>query len=147
MVVIYMGWKQLIKYFMLVTFWPSIFKDCVEAIKKFHLYQLYMKKMHAHTTPLHPIMTVGPFAKWGIDFLTCHPTLAARHKYIIVAVGYFSKWVEDIPTFSNDGKTTALFMFNHIIVHFGVPKEIVTNHGSYFQISMMKELSTILGFK
>ena len=40
-----------------------------------------------------------------------------------------------------------LFTFNHIIVRFGVPKQLVIEHGSHFQNAMMIELSTHLGFR
>jgi hypothetical protein len=36
-----------------------------------------------HPTPLHPMVLVGPFVKWGIDFMTCHPHSARGHGYII----------------------------------------------------------------
>jgi hypothetical protein len=39
------------------------------------------------------------------------------------------KWVEAMTTFENNGKTTGLFLFNHVIAHFGVPQAIVTDHG------------------
>jgi transposase InsO family protein len=38
-------------------------------------------------------------------------------------------------------------MFNQIIARFGIPREIVTDHGSHFQNKMMKELALKLGFK
>ena len=69
------------------------------------------------------------------------------HKYIIVAVDYFTKWVEAMPTFTNHGKMNSIFIINHIIACFVVPKVIVTDHGSDFQNTMMIELSTNLGFK
>ena len=40
-----------------------------------------------------------------------------------------------------------LFFFNQIIARFGIPKEIVTGHGSHFQNSMMTELTTMLEFR
>jgi len=51
-----------------------------------------------------------------------------------------------MPTFLNDGCTASLFFFNHIITCFGIPKSIVTDHGSHFQNQMMSELHTKLGF-
>ena len=57
------------------------------------------------------------------------------------------KWAEAMPTFKSDGETTAFFVFNHIIARFGIPKVIVTDHGSHFQNSMMMELTTMLGFR
>ena len=52
-----------------------------------------------------------------------------------------------MPTYAKDGKIVALFLFNHIIVRFGVPQAIVTDHGSHFQNKLMLELSTKLGFR
>ena len=64
----------------------------------------------------------------------------------IMAVDYFTKWTEAIPTYAEDGKTAALFLFNHIIARFRIPRAIVTDHGSHFQKKMMAELSIKLGF-
>ena len=66
------------------------------------------------------------------------------HHYIIVSVDYFKKWEEAMPTYSNDAKTTMLFLFNHIIAWFGIPKSIVTNHGMHFCNAMMAELTSML---
>ena len=85
--------------------------------------------------------------KWGIDYVTCNLASAGGHKYIIVAVDYFMKWVEAMPTFKDNGETTTFFMFNQIIARFGIPKVIVTDHGSHFQNHMMTELTTMLRFR
>jgi hypothetical protein len=87
------------------------------------------------------MVSIGPFAKCGIDFMTCHPHSAEGHGYIIVAVDYFMKWAEVMPTFDNTGKTATLFIFNHVIARFGVPQAIVTNHISHFRNFMMSELT------
>ena len=62
----------------------------------------------------------------------CKPTLAEGHGYIIVVMDYFTKWVEAMPTYAEDGKTTTLFLCYHVIARFGVPQAIVTDHGSHF---------------
>jgi transposase InsO family protein len=63
-----------------------------------------------------------------------------------VVIDYFTKWEEAMPTYSNDEKIAKLFIFNHIIARFGVPKSIVTDHGSHFCNNMMTELSTLFHF-
>ena len=103
--------------------------------------------MRSPPAPLHPITTVGPFAKWGIDYMICNPHSAGGHTSIIVAVDYFTKWAEAIPTYNNTRKTATLFLFNHIITRFGVPQSIVTNHGSHFRDHMMVELTSKLGLR
>lgn len=128
-------------------FRPSIFKDCMNSIKKFHAYQIFSRKMRAHLAPLFPVITVGPFTKWGIDFMTCNPNSAGGHHYIMVVMDYFTKWDEAMPTIHNDGETAAYFVSNQIISCFGITRDLVTNHGSHFHKNMMTELSTMLGFR
>jgi hypothetical protein len=113
-------------------FCPTIFKDCIEVVERCHPCKIFTKKMHSHPAPMFPFIIVGHFIKWGVDFMTCHPTSARRQCYVIVSIKYFTKWVQAMPTFSNDGETTTLFIFNHVIARFWVPREIVTDHGSHF---------------
>jgi hypothetical protein len=128
-------------------FWPSLFKDCITAVQKCHACQTYNNKIRSHPAPLHPVVSIGPFVKWGIDFMTCNPHSAGGHGYIIVAMDYFTKWAEAMPTFDNTRKTATLFIFNHIITRFGIPQAIVTDHGSHFQNFMMSELTDKLGLR
>ena len=67
------------------------------------------------------------------------------HHYIIAIVDYFTKWVEAMPMFKDDGETATLFLVNQIIARFSVLREIVTDHGSHFQNQMMIELTSNLG--
>jgi hypothetical protein len=128
-------------------FWPTIFKDCIEAVKKCHPCQVFTPKMCSHPDPLHPVITIGPFTKSGIDFIDCNPTLVGVHQHIIMVVNYFTKWAKAMPTMKSDEKTTYFFVFNQIIARFGIPSEIVTDHGSHFQNEMMIEIASNLGFK
>jgi hypothetical protein len=88
--------------------------------------------MRVHPTPMFPIIIVGPFTKWGIDYTTCNPPSARGHRYIIITVDYFTKWVEAMPTFKYYGETAALFLFNQIISRFDILRDIVTDHGRHF---------------
>ena len=124
--------------------WPTIFKDCISSVKKFHPCQIFSRKMCTHPAPLHPVVAICPFAKSGIDFTTCNPPSIAGHHYIIVAVDYFTKWEEAMPTYTNDAKTTALFLFNHVIARFSIPKSIVIDHGTHFCNAMKAELTGML---
>ena len=126
-------------------FWPTIFKYCIFAIKSYHACQIYDRKTRLPPTPLDLFIVVGPVSKWAIEFMTCNPTLAGGHGYIIVVVDYFTKWAEAMPTLNNSGKTIALFFFNHVVAWFGVPQAIVTDHGVHFFNHMMVELTTKLG--
>lgn len=104
-------------------------------------------KQDTPPTPLHPVITVGPFSKWGIDFMTCTSHSAEGHGYIIVVVNYFTKWAEAMPTYNVEGLTITQLLFNHAIAPFGVPQAIVTNHGSHFHQHMMEKLTAQLGLR
>eukprot|EP00253_Pinus_taeda_P026510 PITA_26510 len=126
-------------------FWPTMFKDCITTVRSCHACQIFNRKTRIPPAPLQPVVAIGPFSKWGIDFMTCNPTSAGGHGYIIVTVDYFTKWVEAMLTLNNNGETTALFFFNHVVSRFGVPRAIVTDHGSHFRNHMMVELAAKLG--
>jgi len=102
-------------------FWPTMFKDCITAVRSCHACQIFYNKTRRPPAPLQPIVAVGPFAKWGIDFMTCNPTSTRGHGYIIVVVDYFTKWAEAMPTLDNTGETATLFFFNHVVTRFGIP--------------------------
>ena len=73
-----------------------------------------------------------------------NPILANGHKHIIVAVDYFTKWAEAMPTFDYKVETIAHFFFNHVITWFGVPKQLVSDHGAHFQDAVWDKLTTML---
>jgi transposase InsO family protein len=52
-----------------------------------------------------------------------------------------------MPRVKSNGKIGAFFVFNQIIARFGIPSEIVIDHGSHFHNEMMEELEAELGFK
>ena len=97
--------------------------------------------------PLHPIIVVGPFTKWGVNFITCNPHTTRGHGYIILAVDYFTIWANAMPTFVADGKIAATFKFNHAIANFSVPQAIIIEHGIHFRNIMMIEISDQLGLR
>ena len=104
--------------------------------------QIFDHKICMLLAPMHPVIIVGPLAKWGIDFMTCNPRSIGGHGYIIVTIDYFTKLAEVMPTFNNIGETTSFFFSNHVISRFGVPQAIVTDHGKNFCNNMMNELTS-----
>ena len=64
-----------------------------------------------------------------------------------MVIDYFTKWAKDIPIFNCKFDTVARFFFNHIITRFGVPQQIVSDHGAHFEDTVWTELSTMLNFE
>jgi hypothetical protein len=84
--------------------------------------------------PLTPIIPIGLFAKWGIDFIgpISPASRATRSRYIILATDYASKWVEAKATRKNDGKTAGQFLYECVLMRFGAPWELVSDRGKHF---------------
>ena len=80
---------------------------------------------------MHPILEVELFDLWGIDFLGPFPA-SYSNLYILLAVNYVSKWVEAIPTRTNDAKVVAKFLRSNIFSRFGTPRALITDNGTHF---------------
>ena len=63
--------------------------------------------------PLTPILIIEIFDCWGLDFMGPFPP-SCGYLYILLAVDYVSKWVESIPTRTNDHKIVLKFLKEHI---------------------------------
>ena len=81
--------------------------------------------------PISTILEVKLFDLWGMDFIGPFPPSFSQ-LYILLAVDYVSKWVEAIPTRTNDTRVVAKFLHNHIFTQFGTPRALITNEGTHF---------------
>ena len=59
--------------------------------------------------PLNPIIEIELFDVWGIDFMDLSPNLFGN-QYILVVLDYVSKWLEAIPSKTNDNKVVIKFL-------------------------------------
>ena len=79
---------------------------------------------------MHPILEVELFDLWGLDFMGPFPP-SYNNLYILLAVDYVSKWVEAIPTRTNDAKVVAQFLRSHIFSQFGTPRALIIDNGTH----------------
>ena len=81
--------------------------------------------------PLQPISEVELFDIWGMDFMGPFPS-SFSNLYILLAIDYVSKWVEAIPTQTNDAKVVASFLRSYIFTRFGTPRALIKYGGTHF---------------
>ena len=62
------------------------------------------------------------------------------HLYILLAVDYVSKWVEAIPTRTNDASVVVKFLRNQIFTRFGAPRALITDGGTQFCNKMVDKV-------
>ncbi|RVW47388.1 hypothetical protein CK203_105894 [Vitis vinifera] len=90
---------------------------------------------------LHVLTSPWPFSIWGIDIIgKVSPKSSSGHEFILVAIDYFTKWVEAASYARLTSARAASFIKSHIICHYGVPHELISDRGVYFQA----EVDTLL---
>ena len=81
--------------------------------------------------PLTLILIIEILYSWGLDFIG--PFLpSCGYLYILLTVDYVSKWVEAIPTRTNDHKVVLKFLKEHIFSRFGMPCATISDGGLHF---------------
>ncbi|PKI58124.1 hypothetical protein CRG98_021503 [Punica granatum] len=61
-----------------------------------------------------------PFSMWGIDVIgPINPKASNRHLFILVAINYFTKWIEAIMLVSVTANAVARFLKRDIIARYG----------------------------
>ena len=112
-------------------YWPSLFKDAHQYVSTCDKCQRMGNISRKDEPPMHPILEVELFDLWGIDFMGPFPA-SYNNLYILLAVDYVSKWVEAIPTCTNDDKVVAQFLRSNIFSRFGTPRALITDNGTHF---------------
>ena len=84
------------------------------------------------------------FRYLGIDVIgQIHPKASNGHQFILVAVDYFTKWVEAESFSVLTAKKVAHFVRRNILCRYGTPFEVITDNGPHFQ----KEFADLLKWK
>ncbi|GJZ06096.1 reverse transcriptase domain-containing protein [Tanacetum coccineum] len=78
------------------------------------------------------VTSAWPFMKWGMDIVGPLLEGPGRVKYLIVAIDYFTKWMEAKPLATITGKQVVNFTYDNIVCRFGIPATIITDNGTRF---------------
>ncbi|KAI5431031.1 hypothetical protein KIW84_035254 [Lathyrus oleraceus] len=90
--------------------------DCFKYAQKCHKCQIYADKVHVPPNPLNVMNSPWPFATWGIDMIgKIEPTASNGHRFILVAIDYFTKWVEAASYANVTKQVVARFIKKEII--------------------------------
>jgi hypothetical protein len=84
--------------------------------------------------------------RWGLDLLGPLPPAQGNLKYVVVAVEYFSKWIEAKPL-ATITSATVNFFWQNIVCRFGVSKDITVDNGTQFDAETFKAFCSQIGTK
>ncbi|XP_029128237.1 uncharacterized protein LOC109802001 [Cajanus cajan] len=113
-------------------YWPTLKLDCADYVKKCVQCQKHGNLIHASATELHSISSPWPFALWGIDILGSFPLAKGQCKFLIIAVDYFTKWIEAEPLTYITAANVQKFVWKNIITRFGIPHTLISDNRLQF---------------
>ncbi|GJX35718.1 reverse transcriptase domain-containing protein [Tanacetum coccineum] len=128
-------------------YWPTIHTDARKLIRECTSCQVH------HPVPRNPQQKLTPITspwlcyKWGIDIAGPFPEGPGKVKFLIVAIDYFTKWIEAKPVATITGAQVKKFVWVNILCRFGLPGEIISDNGKQFKDNPFKDWSLGDGIK
>ncbi|XP_057969549.1 uncharacterized protein LOC131158704 [Malania oleifera] len=128
-------------------YWPTIKKDALELIKRCDRCQRCAAVPHIPSNLLFPLTSPCPFAQWGMDILGPLLQATGQRKFLVIAIDYFTKWVEVKPLATITEQNITRFVWTSVVCRFGIPWAIVTDHGRQFNNEHFKKFCSDLSIK
>jgi hypothetical protein len=97
---------------------------------------------------MNSIVKSWPFRGWGLDFIgEIHPGSSKGHRFILVAMDYFTKWTEAVPLRNMTHWEVISFVQEHIVYWFGVPQTLTTDQGPSSMSHQFREFAESMKIK
>ncbi|KAL5550679.1 hypothetical protein UlMin_000855 [Ulmus minor] len=126
-------------------YWPTIQTDSLDFVRKCDKCQRFSAIPRQAPEDLTTVTSPWPFAKWGIDLIGPLPTARGQLKYAVVAIDYYTKWVEAEALAKITEQNVTAFIWKNIVCRFGVPRELVSDHGTQFENEKLQSICDRLG--
>jgi hypothetical protein len=78
-------------------YWPKAASDAADLVQKCENCQTCARDQKQPSSLTQLIQPTWPLQRWGLDLLGPLPPAQGNLKYVVVAVEYFSKWIEGKP--------------------------------------------------
>ncbi|GJY50763.1 reverse transcriptase domain-containing protein [Tanacetum coccineum] len=113
-------------------YWPSMHVDAKAQIQRCEACLIHSSVPKKPKQEMTPITLEWPFSWWGADIVGPLLIAPGGARFLVVAIDYFTKWVETKPLVSITGKHMEKFVWKHIVCRFGAPQIIISDNGKRF---------------
>jgi ribonuclease HI len=128
-------------------YWPSLLHDATQYVKACDKCQHFANIPRVPPEETTPITSPWPFAQWGLDIMGPFPVGIKQAKFLVVAIDYFTKWVEAEPLAIISEKNVKSFVWKAVICRFGIPRVLISNNGKQFDNGPFREMCSQLNIK
>ncbi|GKV01527.1 hypothetical protein SLEP1_g14076 [Rubroshorea leprosula] len=119
-------------------YWPTMVEDAQDYVKKCPTCQFNADDIHMPGEMLSSLTSPWPFAQCGVDLLG--PFIKGKRgcTFLVVAVDYFTKWIEAKALSTTTERKIEEFLFNSILCRFGIPQRIIADNGPQFRAAALR---------
>ena len=128
-------------------YWPTMKSDAADYVCKCDRCQSQAPILRSPAQDLRSISSPWPFAPFSIDIVGPLPIAPAQKKLLLVAIDYFSKWIEAETFASIKDKEVTKFIWKNIVFRFDIPRTIISDNGPQFDSWVYKNLCRELKIK
>ncbi|KAK0586754.1 hypothetical protein LWI29_011713 [Acer saccharum] len=122
-------------------YWPTLFAEAQRFAESCETCQRIANDIRQPLELLRSLTLPWPFAMWGLDLIGPMPTgTKGGAKHAIMAIDYFTKWVEAEALVHITEANTTSFVKKNIIYRFGIPSIIITDNGTQFDNKKFREM-------
>jgi hypothetical protein len=129
-------------------YWPRMSRDIKKYTDTCDICQKSKPRRHAPVGLLQPIpIPTQPFEVVTMDFI---PELPESNGFtnILVVVDKLTKYALFIPTTNEVTEVeTAELFFNHVITHYGIPRQVITDRDTRWRGEFWKEICRLMGMQ
>ena len=110
-------------------YWPTLREDSNEYVRKCNECQRFSNIPRKPSVEQTPSLVSCPFDRWGLDIVGPFPKGTGQKTFLLVAIEYFSKWVEAEALASITEAKVMDFIWKNILCRFGIPRVFVMDNG------------------
>ena len=123
-------------------FWPCMAVQAKEHIGKCHPCLAF--KARQPKAPLKNIVATHPLELVHLDFLCLEPG-KGQEENVLVITDHFTRYAQAYVTRTQTAQTMAKTLWDKFIVHYGLPKKILTDQGCNFESQLVADLCELMG--
>ncbi|GLT99841.1 hypothetical protein SLE2022_172540 [Rubroshorea leprosula] len=119
-------------------YWPTMVEDAQSYVKKCPTCQFNADDIHMPGEMLSSLTSPWPFAQWGVDLLGPFIKGKGGCTFLVVAVDYFTKWIEAKPLSTTTERKIEEFLFNSILCSSAYLSELSPTMGHSFRAAALR---------
>ncbi|GJS44375.1 reverse transcriptase domain-containing protein [Tanacetum coccineum] len=119
--------------------WQTMHVDAKKLIRTCQDCQVHRPVPRNPQQKLTPIMSSWSFYKWGIYIVGPFPKGPEKVKFLIVAMDYFTIWIEAKSVTTITGNQVKKFVWDNIVCMFGLSGEIISDNEKQFRDNPFKD--------